>query len=211
MMAAVLVSPQQINLYNPTLLPSREQFSARQLAIWVVIAVAALAAVAWWATGQMRSLMREMAEQARAPSKGPVGPTQQNVEAMEKALRDKLALLEARRATRDALRRGMAGPDAGPSAVLRRIADTIPPTAWVLEVKVAGSRIDIKGRALDPAAVDAWLERLRGSGFITEKPLPNLRVDRIEPAAGPGKGPASYGIQISATLAAPFAEEGGRP
>lgn len=206
MNAVVLASPQQINLYNESLLPPRHQFSSHQLAAWVGIALVALAAVAWWATDQMRALRQEMAQQAALrPAKVDDGPSPQQLAALEQGLRAKLAVLQTRRAARDVLKRGMAGPDAGPSFVLRRIAETIPPSAWLTGLTVSASHIDIRARALDPAAVDLWLDRLRSSGFLAREPAPALRLDRIEPAAG--KTLDSYGFQVSATLAAPFADE----
>jgi hypothetical protein len=76
---------------------------------------------------------------------------------------------------------------------------------------VAGSRVDIRAKALDPAAVDAWLERLRASRFLAERPAPTLRLDRIDPPAGSAETVPVYAVQLSAALEAPFADEGARP
>ncbi len=214
-MNASVAAPQQINLYNPALLPAREQFSARQLVAWVVIAASAMAAIAWWAAGETRALRREMADQAaRAPAApgADAGPTPHQVAALETTLRGKQALLETRRTARDALKRGMAGPDSGPSAVMRRMADSIPPTAWLTELRAAGSRIDVSGRTLDPAAVDRWLDSLRASGLVATAPAPAVKLERIDAPAGPSARAAqAYAFHISAALSSPFAEEGARP
>jgi len=131
-MAAVLASPQQVNLFNPALLPAREKFSARQLLGWIVFAVVALAAVAWWAAGQMRELRTEIAqEQSRPRGRPQEGPTQDQVNAMQQTYRQLQAQLATRQAALDAARRGMAGPDGGPAGVMRRLAETIPPTVWL--------------------------------------------------------------------------------
>jgi Tfp pilus assembly protein PilN len=211
-MSAVFAGPQQVNLYDASLLPPRHPFTVRQLLAWVLISALALGGIAWWARGQIGSLRQEMAQQQAARPRAPgAGPTQQQVTGLEQALRARTALLEARRAAREALERGMARPDAGPSAVLRRIADTIPPSAWLLELRVAGSHVDIRAKALDPAAVDAWLERLRASRFLAERPAPTLRLDRIDPPAGSAETVPVYAVQLSAALEAPFADEGARP
>jgi len=211
MSTVAFAGPQQVNLYDPSLLPPRHAFTVRQLLAWVLIAALALGVVAWWARSQIGSLRQEMAREAARPRAQETGPTAQQVAGLEQALRARTALLEARRAARDALERGMARPDAGPSAVLRRIADTIPASAWLLELRVAGSHVDIRAKALDPAAVDAWLERLRASRFLAERPAPTLRLDRIDPPAGSAQSAPVYGVQLSAALEAPFADEGAKP
>ena len=211
MSAVSLPSPRQLNLYDASLLPPRHAFSVRQLLAWVLIAALALGGVAWWARTQIGSLRQEIAREAARPRAREAGPTAQEVAALEQSLRARTALLEARRAAREALERGMARPDAGPSAVLRRIADTIPASAWLLELRVAGSHVDIRAKALDPAAVDAWLERLRASGFLAARPAATLRLDRIDPPAGSPQSVPAYGVLVSGTLEAPFADEGARP
>jgi Tfp pilus assembly protein PilN len=214
---------QQVNLLNPSLLPKRETFSARHIAVWSIVVFVAMAAIGWWATGEIRSLRRVVAEHAarhaeeaalaavpRLPG-GEVAPTQQEVAALEQSLRDRQSLLAARQGARDGLKRGLAGPDAGPSAVLRLMAATVPVSAWLTEVRVAGDRIDIAGKALDAAAVDDWLERLRSSGFLAPAPVPGVRVERIDSPTPSGRVLPVYVFGISAALASPFAEEGGRP
>jgi Tfp pilus assembly protein PilN len=216
-------SPGQINLYNPSLIPKREHFSARQIAAGVVVALLAMIAVAWWASAEMRTLRRAVAEQeklrviesarALAPPMlhGEAVPTPQEVAALEKALGSQQALVATRRAARDALKRGMAGPEAGPSALMRLLARTVPPQAWVTEVRAVGGRLDLTGKTLDPAAVDAWLDRLRASGLLADRPLPTMRVERIEAAAPSGLAASAYLFNISAALSHPFADDGARP
>ena len=220
-MNATAAAPLQVNLYNPALLPQRERFSARQIAGGVVIAGLAMASVAWWAYDQSRTLRKEIAEQAQfraaetaralAPPAldGRPVPSPQEVAALEQAVKAREALLDSRRAARDALKRGMAGPDAGPSALMRLVATSIPREAWITELRATGSRLDVSGRATDPAAVEAWLTRLRGSGFLAEKPAPALKLERMEAAAAtPPRAAGGYTFSVSATLASPLAEEG---
>ena len=219
-MNAIAAAPGQVNLYNPALLPQRERFSARQIAAGVVVAGAAMAAVSWWAASQSAALRKEIAEQAQYRAAqtaramvpptldGKPVPTPQEVAALEQAIKASRVLLETRRAARDALKRGIAGPDAGPSALMRLVATTIPREAWITELRATGSRLDVAGRATDPAAVEAWLARLRTSGFLAEKPVPGLKLERIE--AGTGRAAGGYTFSVAATLASPLAEEGPR-
>jgi len=39
----------QINLYNASLIPARELFSARLIVAWVVVAALLMVAIGWWA------------------------------------------------------------------------------------------------------------------------------------------------------------------
>ncbi len=212
-MATLASLPQQINLFNPSLLPARQRFSARHLASGVVIAVVGLGAVGWWSTSEMRALRSEMAAQApvAATRHADAGPTPQQVAGLEQTLRARHALLAARLAARDELLRGVAEHGSGPSGVMRRIADSIPSSAWLTEVRVGGARIDLSGKAFDPGAVDGWLDRLRKSGFLASRPSPTLRLERIEaPAQRAGSAQLAYQFHISAALSSPFAEEAAR-
>ena len=222
-MTANAAPPRQINLYNPALLPKREQFSARQIAAGAALAAVAIAAVSFWAAKEASTLRREVQEHERtraaqnALALAPVMldgrpvPSPEALAALEKALEAKAALLKSRQAALEGMRRGTAGADAGPSALMRVVASTIPATAWLGEIRVAGSRIDIVGKALDPADVDGWLARLRASGFLAETPLPSVRVERIEAPTHGGSARGAYQFTLSAALASPFAEEGARP
>ena len=213
----------QINLYNSSLLPVREVFSARLIVTWVVIAALAMAAVAWWAVIEKRIVSREVALQlsrqaaniARSTVVGADGealPTPQQVEATGKSLGAKHALLETRRATRDLLTRGLASEKGGPTALMRLIATTLPPQLWLTELRVNGKQVTIAGKALEPSAVNLWLDRLRASGYLIETPLPTMRVEQLASAvpAVPG-APLIYTFNIAAGLASPFADEGAAP
>lgn len=208
-MAAIMASPQQVNLLNPALLPVRQKFSARQLFIWIALATGALAAVGWWTSGQMSALRGEIAaEQARPRPQAEPGPTALQVASLEQSLKAVRAKLDARRAALDGLRRGMAGPGGGPAGVMRRLAETIPSTVWLQDVNVNAARIDLKANALEPSAVEGWLERLRAGGFLADRPASTLRLDRIDAAVAAPGAPTAYSVAVSATLASPFAEGG---
>ena len=221
----------QINLYNPSLIPTREVFSARLIVAWVIVAAIAMAAVAWWAVIETRKVnveianqaLRQAADRARTvssvPPEGEVLPTPQQLATRQQALRSQQAQLESRRALRDVLKRGTASDVSGPSAIMRVIATTAPSQAWLTEIRVSGSRVDISGRTYDPASVTLWLDRLRASGHLAAKPQSTVRVERADVAVPtPGtpppvapRTPPVYTFGIVAALSAPFADDGGRP
>lgn len=213
---------QQVNLLNPALIPKRESFTARHIIVWSAVALVGMAGLGWWAAAETGKLRREVAENAARLAAdsafalkphlpgGAVAPTPQEIDALEKARQAKKSQLEARQGARDLLKRGLAGPDDGPSALLRRIASTLPEAAWLTEVRVAGERIDVSGKSLDAAAIDAWVEQLRASGFLARKPMPTLRIERTDAPAPSGGVLPVFVFGISAALAVPFAEEGPR-
>lgn len=225
-MAELVGSPlRQINLYNASLLPTREVFSARLIVGWVVVASIAMAAVAWWAVIETRKINLEIANQASRQAAdrartlpvlptGEVLPTPQQLVARQQALRSQQALLETRRTAREALQRGIATYKSGPSALMRQMANSIPPPIWLIEVRVAGSKVDISGKTLEPDAVNLWLERLRASEILAIKPVPAVRLERADAVTQqqpPARTPPVYTFAISAALSMPFAEEAGRP
>jgi hypothetical protein len=214
---------QQVNLLNTGLIPKRESFTARHILVWSVIALVAMGVLGWWTSVETGKLRREVAENAarlaaesafalkpRLPG-GEVAPTPQEIAALEQAWQARKSELEASRGARELLKRGLAGPDDGPSALLRLIARTLPDAAWLTEVRVAGERFDVSGKSLDAAVVNAWLEQLRASGFLAEKPMPALRIERTDAPAPSGGVLPVFVFSISAALAVPFAEEGVRP
>lgn len=238
----------QINLYNPALIPARELFSARLIVAWVLVAVVAMIAVAWWAVIETRNVSQEVSTQTarQIEAKARTAPvmipgeeflTPQQAAARELTLRSQQSLLETRRAMRDTLKRGTASATSGPSAVMRLIATSVPPQVWLTEVRVAGSQFEVSGKTLDPFAVNVWLDRLRASGQLAGKPLPVMRIERIEanatanatanappsappstpfatptpPIAPPVRSLPVYTFGLSAALSSPFADDGGRP
>ncbi len=211
----------QINLLNPTLLPSRELISARLILIWVVIAILTMTAVGYWAVVETGKLRREVviqagrhaAEQARiaAPAEdGEVLPSAQQVAALETNLRDKKALLETRRAVRDTLKYGASGITNGPSALLKLIANSVPPQVWLTEVRVSDNRIELMGKTLDPLAVNVMIDRLLSSGFIVSQPSPTVRLERAD-APKSSSALLLHTFAVTAIQASPFAENGVRP
>lgn len=208
----------QINLYNASLMPTREVFSARLILLWVVIVLLAMAAIARFSYVETGNISREVAmhagrmaaEKARiaAPSiDGEVLPTSQQVAALEATLRSQQALLNTRQTARDALRHGTAFEKGGSSALLRLFADSVPPQAWLTEIRSSGARIEFSGKTLDPLAVNALVAQLKASGYLAASQAPVIRIERMEPTVPP-RALTVYSFGITAALLSPFADEG---
>ncbi len=213
----------QINLLNPALMPAREIFSARLIVLWVFVAGMAMAVIAWWAVVETSRIKVEIAKQAsrqiaeKARLTSVLGDsvaitTPQEVAAKEQEVRSQKTLLETRRVARDALKRGLVGDDGGPSALLRLVSQSIPPQVWVTEMRVSGNHMDIGGKTLDPLALDVWLERLLASNRLVSKPVPAVKLERVDaPAGAPTRNLIVYSFSMSAALSSPFADDGSRP
>lgn len=236
-MSAVLAQPsmRQINLLNPSLLPKREFFSGRSVLGWVIVAIIAMSAVAWWAVTETRSVSRQASEQTvlRAaekqrllgamPADAESIPTPQQIAAMDQSLRTKQTALESRRAALVTLKRVLGTENGGPSATLRTFATSMPDSVWLTELRATAGRLEVTGKTLDPAAVNAWLDRLTAAGYLTKKPVPAVRIERAD-VAGAATAPVGtpstttpvtasrvpvYSFSIVATLTHPFAEDAG--
>lgn len=218
---AILQPKRQINLLNAALIPTTDVFTARRIVVGVGLTILTMAFIGWWAMSEQQKLARELASKAAArvveasrlvPTAGDGPPNSQQLASREQDLRAQNAALVARRAVRDTLRRGLADIKHGPSALMRLMVTTAPPAAWVTDLRVAGGQFELIGKTLDPAAINLWQERLIASGVLAEKPMPAVRVERIEtPAPTPGRPSAVYSFAITAALTIPLADDGGRP
>ncbi len=219
-MNAVVAAPlRQINLYNEALLPKREVFSARLIALWVIATALIMTAIASWTVTETRRLSRDATTQAasQAAQQSAVGAnagepliTPQQLDAQEQTVRTQQALLATRRAARDLLKRGLADDQHGPSAVMRLMSGTMPPQAWLTDLRIAGGQIEVIGKTLDPAVVNVWLERLHAAGMLAAKPPATVRLERVD-GSTPTRALPVYTFVMTALLATPFADDGSRP
>jgi Tfp pilus assembly protein PilN len=229
--SAAFAQKKQINLFNASLVPSKEVFTANRIVIGVVAALLTMVAIGWWAVSERQKLAQELAKQTAARAAeatrtqlavGVDAPlTPQELASREQALKTQVATVAARKVVRDALKRGLATDKQGPSALLRTLANTAPADAWVTELRAEGSQFELIGRTLDPTAVSLWQERLTAAGALAPTPMPVVKVERAEAvlptstgataiAASP-RGPGVYTFSIIGALAAPFAGERGKP
>lgn len=199
---------QQINLHSPIFLAPQRHFSARAMAqAMALVAVALLALCAWAAWGSF-ALKRELdglvgrstqersrlvAALAAQPASGPA------LTALNQELAQVQGELARRRRAIEELEHGLTTPQSSHAARLRLVAQTLPPAAWLTELKLADGRIELVGMTQQPEVLRPWLERLAHEPLAAGLPLAALKVERTGPegwrfsviGAAPGQAEAA--------------------
>jgi Tfp pilus assembly protein PilN len=219
--------PQQINLSNPIFLVQKRYFSAATMAraLGVFLLLGGLLSAYWsWAlqalnTGYQQSAISSQREidrlqaaiQARRAATGPADAAAvQELEARKTELQQRELLLRE-------LRRGLLRDGQGHAARLQLLARSIPPQAWITEVKADDLRLELSGYTLEPAALNGWVARLADSPLLEGQQLSLVKVERVKPEAAPAgstASPAVTGPLWSYTLVTawnPPASPGGKP
>lgn len=176
---------QQINLHTPLLLQPRKQFSAAAMSRALGTLALALLGLGVWMTLQNRSLQREgeLAEARQraereqltrglASQKQRVDPAtlQQQLQGLEQDVAHQRQLLAE-------LERGRPRTGWAQSDLLALVARTVPPAAWVTELRFSPERLEISGMTLEPAALQAWITQLSLSPALRGRPLAEVRVE----------------------------------
>lgn len=198
---------QQINLYNPAFIPPREWLTAKSFAVVAGLLLAVVVALAAWLRGDAAQREAQLAElQARQQS------LQQNIEATRAALDKRVAdpglvaaVADARReiADRDEIlalsQRILGDGKGGYSPYLRALAHQSVHGVWLtgLTVSEEGTRIGLRGRALDKSLLPTYVKRLNGEPAFDGKEFSGMQVTFREPdekqratrAAAPGAVP----------------------
>jgi Tfp pilus assembly protein PilN len=194
---------QQINLYSPILLAPKRYFSALAMLQALGVLAAGLVGLSLWSVSHTQGLRRDLASASAADSgekqrlaaalaARPVAPT--NVSALEQ----ELAQARKQLAEREALLASIAAPAPGNgisrSALLRVLAQTLPATAWLTEVRLVDGRVDIAGATLQPEALRPWLDRLSAHPALAGQTLEAVRVERRD--ANVGSSPESWSFRV---------------
>ena len=219
--------PQQINLSNPIFLVQKRYFSATTMAraLGVFLLLGGLLSAYWsWAlvalnTGYQQSVASSQREierlqaaiQARRAATGLADAAAvQELEARKTELQQRELLLRE-------LKRGLLRDGQGHAARLQLLARSIPPQAWITEVKADDLRLELSGYTLEPAALNGWVARLADSPLLEGQQLSLVKVERVKPEAVPAGSaatPAVTGPLWSYTLVTawnPPASTGGKP
>lgn len=184
--------PQQINLCTPILLTQKRYFSAQTMAIalgvFVALGVALCSAWVWNLDSATESFQQSLnnhtielnslkaAIQTSQASAAPVDP------ALEALLGERRNAVLQREMLKEALNEGMFRPGWGHSDRLSWVAKSIPAPVWITEVKMDGTRFEVSGFTLEPAALNDWVQKLSTSPLMQGLKLATVKVQNATAA-----------------------------
>lgn len=185
---------QQINLCTPILLTPKRYFSANTMAatvgVFVVLGSALCGAWVWNLEQASQTFRQAMTTQAQelASLKAAIELTKARAAPADTALTDQLQGLRIavtqRTQLRDALKQGLFEPGWGHSDRLALIARTIPSQAWITEVKMEGTRLEVLGYTLETTALTEWVDKLAVAPLTQGLKLGTVKVENVPmPAA----------------------------
>ncbi len=197
---------QQINLYSPILLAPKRYFSALAMLQALAVLAVGLVGLSLWSVSHTQGLKRDLAaasaadsaEQQRLQVALAARPALSQTATSLSALEQELAQARKLRAARAALLASIATPTPGSgisrSALLRLMAQTLPASAWLTEVRLVDGRIDIAGATLQPETLRPWLDRLSAHPALAGQTLEAVQVERRD--ANVGAGPESWSFRV---------------
>lgn len=223
--------PQQINLCTPIFLRQKHYFSAKTMAqaMGVFLLLGGILTSYWtWSlnkvsAGYQQSIANNQREIDRLQaaikiSKDSSAPADA---ALVQELKERGEQLQRRERLLSEFRRGLAREGWGHSARMQLVSQSIPPQVWVTEVKADDARLELGGYTLEPAALNAWMERLAASPLLKGQQLATVKVERSatdvrNPAGAPVAAPAGPAVWsfvlVSAVAASPAdTASGARP
>lgn len=205
---------QQINLFNPAFQPQKHVLSAVQLALAAGVLVAGIAGLALWGSLQTAELQQQAnagaaqldTRQARLAAVNTEFVPRGKDVTMDGQLLDADRKLAAMRHMSGALARGELGDTSGFAGYFKALARQSMQGLWLTGVTVdaGGAQIGIRGRALDPAMVPGYLNRLTNEPLMQGKSFASLQIGEAAPLPVPAAGPGADGQP--ATRAAPYVE-----
>lgn len=212
--------PQQINLCNPIFLTQKRYFSASTMAraLGLFVLLGGLLSGYWTWTLQtlsasyQQSVSNNQREIARLQAA--IQINRANAAPADAAqlteLQARQAELQQRELLLRELKRGLLREGYGHAARLQLVARTIPPQAWVTEIRADDLRLELSGYTLEPAALNGWVVRLAESSLLEGQQLSLVKVERVSAA---GAAPAASGPMWSYTLVTALSQSsaGGKP
>lgn len=199
----------QINLYSPIFLKQPKHFSLRTMLESLVLIGLGVLGVYGYAWFQVQGLAlrveesekRVQFEQMRLARLAKELAPPERSRPLEEQVRRIEAELAARRQVVDLLNAGATGAPRGYSEFLRALARQSMAGVWLtgFSVSSGGGELALRGRALSPELVPAYLGRLKG-----EAVLRGGRFDALEialPQAAAGRAPAFVEFRLQAAKA----------
>lgn len=203
---------QQINLFNPILLKQKKVFTARPMLEALAVLVAGALVLVFYGQQSVAALQGELAaggkqlaqRKARQASAGvQFVPRQKSAELAQQLAAAELELASLRKVAA-LLQRGEIGNTAGYADYFRALARQNVAGLWLTGVSIvgAGNEIAVRGRALQPALVPAYIGRLGREPVLHGKSFASLQIEQALQA--PNEGSAS-GAAAGAAVA-PYVE-----
>jgi hypothetical protein len=215
---------QQINLFNPVFLQQKRVFSANTMAICLgvlMLGLAGLGVAAKWRVATLQAEANagaarlEKAQKRLAAVAVEFAPRQKDA-TLDGQLARAQSELAALKEVSGVITRGELGNTQGYAEYFRALARQSMEGLWLTGVSVGGAGLDlgVRGRALDPALVPAYLGRLRNEQVMQGKPVGNLQIGQAEALKVQRDGketstPAPY-VEFS-LQSAPPAKPGAQP
>ncbi|MBL8472575.1 MAG: hypothetical protein KF778_10840 [Rhodocyclaceae bacterium] len=207
---------QNINLFDVSLRPRRDLLRARPLACVWLITAALMGAGAWAAQAQRAGRQDELQaarqeverERKRFAAAGAairgLRPDAELLAELQQLEQAEISLGEVART----LKGGLPGTGSGFAPALRALAASRQEGIWLthVELAVGGAEISLAGRALDSAALPAWIARLSAQPQFHGHSFGDLSLRRnMQPAALSAPG-AMAGAAPAGAETAPFVE-----
>ncbi len=181
---------QQINLYSPILMAPRRYFSALAMVQALLGFTLVLAALCAWVVASNAALRRELQSSVQAQAGEREHLTQALAAqpaasgvALEQELAQSRQSLAARRALLAELTRGRLAEGRSHAAMLRMVAQTVPPPVWLTDIRLVEGRLELNGLTLQPDALRPWLAQLAVHRLTAEQRLATVRLERVTAAS----------------------------
>lgn len=191
---------QQINLYSHALKAPPQRFGAEVVVAGLAATALVVLIASIWTQALTRSLKQDVAAMRASQTQEkqrlstslaslPSGASQAG--ALEQQLAQAEAALQQRRAVLDELTRGRLDEIHRRSVLLRRVAQTVPASVWLTQIDIDDSRLELRGRTLEPESLRPWLAQLATEPMLPGQPLASLKIERevAGATATPGQEP----------------------
>ncbi len=183
--------PQQINLCTPILLAQKRYFSAdtmvQALAIFLLVGGGLSAYWVWSLNAASAGFKATLEAQSRdleklqaALQQGTAGAEPAKA-ALAQELATRRTALQRREKLLEELQRGHYPPGWGHSARLNFVAQSMPKSVWVTELKVDENQLELSGLTLDPASINLWAAKLVASPLFKGQKLSAFKVEKVSP------------------------------
>src|SRR5271165_2052641 len=188
---------QQVNLYQPILGAEKRLFSARAIGIGLcllALCLGGLGAFGVWRTGRVEHSItqleqRQAAELARIEQAGAALQPGRSLAELQAQAKELAADIAARERALDLVRQGAASPATGFAARLEALARRQIEGLWLRNIVVGSGdgRLAMRGDALEPNLVPAYLSALAGERALTGVRFDKLAIRRAKQDEAPAQ------------------------